>query len=699
MAGSTYRDAWGIPHLRASDPLQLAFAQGRNAAHDRAWQIEVERHRSQGTSASFLGVDAVPWDRFARRARLDDTARRCFDALDEETAAWVSAYVEGVNAGLVRGAANAPEFAATELVPEPWQSWTPLGVWLAHHILFAGFPTKLWREEVARRLGDEALELFATDGPATSGSNGWMVSGDRTASGSALIAGDPHRFIQNPGFYQQIHLSCPSYDVVGFAVPGVPGIAHFGHTGTVAWAITNAMSDYHDLYAERLRASGGGIEALGPSGWRPAAHHRETIRVAGGDPVEIDVIETERGPVIIDGLDAGDARDAQDSEPSEPVGLPGGISLRYPPRVTADLGFDVLPALLRARTVEDVDRALDRWIEPVNVVHAADSAGGLLHRVAGYVPVRHRDNRLRIVPAWGEGHDWQGRHDTPRAEVDGIAVMANERGLAAPLGAEFAPPYRADRIDELLRESREWTPQEMAAIHMDTYLAAAVPLLEQVARLDGLGPQAARLRERLLSWNRRMDADSIAAADYARLRSAVVRRVAAAPELKRLAVPPLPYPAVFEPWLNLTAKIASALENLLRTDLLPGLDGTGIVRAALQEVADAEPVTWGELHRLAPARILSAAEDEEWPGLGGDHDCVLATSSTPGVTDLSSRGPSARYVWDLARRENSLWVVPLGADGIPGGEHHRDQLPLWLRGELVPVITDFARLTQEPDTE
>lgn len=62
MAGTTYRDAWGIPHLRASDPLRLAFAQGRNAARDRAWQLEVERHRSQGTTASFLGAGAVPWN-------------------------------------------------------------------------------------------------------------------------------------------------------------------------------------------------------------------------------------------------------------------------------------------------------------------------------------------------------------------------------------------------------------------------------------------------------------------------------------------------------------------------------------------------------------------------------------------------------------------------------------------------------------
>ncbi|MFV2120440.1 penicillin acylase family protein, partial [Streptomyces sp. Act-28] len=84
-----------------------------------------------------------------------------------------------------------------------------------------------------------------------------------------------------------------------------------------------------------------------------------------------------------------------------------------------------------------------------------------------------------------------------------------------------------------------------------------------------------------------------------------------------------------------------------------------------------------------------------WPGLDGDHDCVLSTSSVPGVTDRSARGPAARYVWDLARREDSLWIVPFGASGVPGDPHERDQLPLWLRGELAPVITDWNRLDKE----
>ncbi|MFF4491320.1 penicillin acylase family protein [Streptomyces sp. NPDC001544] len=695
MDTGTYRDAWGIPHLRAGSAHELARAQGRVTARDRAWQLEVERHRAQGTSASFLGAPALSWDVLARRARLADTAVRCFAALDgrdPETADWLRAYADGVNEGLAR--TDAPEFAPTALTPGRWEPWTPLAVWLSTHILFAGFPAKLWRERAVRHLGADAVGLFATDGPGTSGSNGWMLAGERTTTGHALIAGDPHRFIEDPGVYQQIHLSCPEFDVVGLAVPGVPGIAHFGHTGTVAWAITNAMADYQDLYRERLRRTGAGVEALGPDGvWHRAHRHTESVEVAGEEPVEVEVIETERGPVIAGGPEG---LDGPEPGPDAP-GTPTALALRHPPRVTEDLGFSALLPLLRARRVADVDRALDAWSEPVNVVLAADTEGGLLHRVAGRVPVRAEANRIRPVPAWEPGHEWRGLHETPCAGLtDGVAVMANQRGPAAPLGVEFAPPHRADRITALLREKDRWSPGDMPALHMDTHLASAGPLLDRLAALDGLSPAAAELRDRLLSWDRHMDASSTDAAAYAAVRGAVVRRIAAHPAFAALAEPPA-CPEVLLPWLALLPRVGFALEHLLTAENLYGVDRPAAVRAAVEEVAADGPAgTWGDSHRLAPWRALPKTPDDE-PGLSGDHDCVLCTSAVPGLTDRSARGPAARYVWDLARREGSRWVVPFGASGVPGSPHHRDQLPLWLAGDLVPVVTDFDRLVKETD--
>jgi penicillin amidase len=229
---------------------------------------------------------------------------------------------------------------------------------------------------------------------------------------------------------------------------------------------------------------------------------------------------------------------------------------------------------------------------------------------------------------------------------------------------------------------------------MDTHLASAQPLLDHLEALDGLSPAATATRETILRWDRRMTASSTEAALYAAVRSAVVRRLAAHPAFAALADPPA-YPDVLLPWLGLLPRVAFALEHLLRAEELYGIDRAGIVRDAVEEVA-AEPPrgTWGDTHRLAPWQALPE-DDRDAPALSGDHDCVLCTSAVPGLTDLAARGPAARYVWDLARREDSLWVVPLGASGLPGSPHHRDQLPLWLAGDLVPVVTDWQHLTKE----
>ncbi|NEC29863.1 penicillin acylase family protein, partial [Streptomyces sp. SID8111] len=164
-----------------------------------------------------------------------------------------------------------------------------------------------------------------------------------------------------------------------------------------------------------------------------------------------------------------------------------------------------------------------------------------------------------------------------------------------------------------------------------------------------------------------------------------------------LATPPA-YPEVYLPWLALVPRVGHALEHLLAADDLFGIDRPAAARAALEEVAARPPAgTWGDTHRLAPWRALPPEQPTDEPGLSGDHDCVLCTSPVPGLTDLAARGPAARYVWDLARREDSRWVVPLGASGVPGSPHHRDQQPLWAAGDLVPVVTDWARMHKETD--
>ncbi|MFD0393946.1 penicillin acylase family protein [Streptomyces nogalater] len=137
--------------------------------------------------------------------------------------------------------------------------------------------------------------------------------------------------------------------------------------------------------------------------------------------------------------------------------------------------------------------------------------------------VRHARDAVRR-PAHHRRHRRDGQRPRPRH----------------PLGVEFAPPHRAARIGALLDTRRTWTADDMAAIHTDTHLGSAAPLLERLTALTGLTPAAVALRDRLLDWDRRMDADSTDAAAFAALRHAVVRRLAAHPVFAPSPSPRLP---------------------------------------------------------------------------------------------------------------------------------------------------------------
>ncbi|MBS42699.1 MAG: penicillin amidase [Nocardioides sp.] len=656
-----HRDAYGVPHLRADSLLDLAHAQGRVTAHDRAWQLEWLRRRALGTTAELVGAPGVDWDVFARRACLVDTARRAQDALDTETRAYVEAYVDGVNAGLAERADDPPpELVALGATARPWEPWTPEATFHAQQVLFAGLGGQLWARWATEVLGAEGVALLSHEGPDSSGSNAWAVGGRRTASGMPIVAGDPHRVIESPGIYQQVRLACEDrgverdrFDVVGFTFVGVPGVQHFAHAGEVAWAITNGMGEYQDL-----------VE-VGPDPDDVLERRTEQVAVRDGDPVEVEVVRTARGLVV------------------EP-----GLALRDAPTELGDLGFGALLPLLRARSVDDVDDAMDAWVVPVNNVVAADRAGTVRYRLAGRVPARPGGRA-------GTSGEWLGWIDPPRTEVpaDGVVVTANERRgpESDAVGSVFAPPYRGDRIRDLLAGRDGLTVADQVAVHDDSHLAT-------VRALGALVPGA------FDDFDGDMRADSQQAARFAAWRSALVRRLMAQPPLARLLDPPPEHrhSSVFAASLDPTARVALGLVTLAEARAPYGLDLPMLAAEALVEVEAThdQTTTWGDTHALAPLHAFDlVARDRPHPaplprpGLSGDSDVVRCTGSVPGVSDACSRGSVARYVWDLADRQASGWVVPTGADGDARGPHHHDQLDAWVRGELVPVVTDWDRLT------
>lgn len=639
-----YRDAYGVPHLRAGSVAALARLQGEVTARDRTWQLEWLRRRATGTTAEILGEDGVSWDRFSRRMRTVETAQRALAACSDETRGLVASYVDGLNAGLAAvDPGDVPELAGLGIRAAAWEPWMPLATFLAQHLLFANLGGLLWKELATDVLGADERFLSSED-PTASGSNAWAAGGGRTASGFPLVGGDPHRNIEQPGVYQQVRLACEDpddpFDVVGFSFVGVPGVQHFAHAGEVAWAITNACADYQDVRAEPDPVV---VDA-----------RTETIGVRGAEPVEISVERTAWGLVFED-----------------------GYAVRTSSWELGDLGFDALLPLLRARTVDDVDRALDRWVEPVNNAVIADRAGRVRYRIAGRVPVRD-----------GSG-EWTGWLTEPnRADVpaDGTVVTANERRgpESDRVGSVFSAPWRALRIRALLDGATRLDIEAFRAIHNDT-------LLQTVPVVAALVPGA------FDGWDGRMDAGSPEAARYAAFRSALVRRIAAAPVFEKLSEHS--HEPVFAPWLDPVYRIGTSLPRLANEAVAGnapfGLDLFALAREALDEVdAGPLPATWGDTHVVEPIHALGRDDVPLLP-VSGDADCVRSCISYAAITDVCSRGSVARYVWDLADRGAGGWIVPTGASGLPHDPHHHDQLASWAGGALAPIVTAWDELTEE----
>ena len=97
------------------------------------------------------------------------------------------------------------------------------------------------RKELANFLPEQEME----------GSNNWIISGRKTASGFPMLANDPHRKIAVPSLRYIVHLVAPGWNVVGGGEPEIPGVS-IGHNEFGAWGLTIYETDGEDLYVYNI---------------------------------------------------------------------------------------------------------------------------------------------------------------------------------------------------------------------------------------------------------------------------------------------------------------------------------------------------------------------------------------------------------------------------------------------------------------
>ncbi|MGK2928059.1 MAG: penicillin acylase family protein [Acidimicrobiales bacterium] len=718
------RDVDGIPHVRASTVLDAMAGQGHAAAEDRLWQMCLDRWKALGQLASVVGPAAVPSDELHRRLGLADAARRNLDSLGSETQTILEAYAAGVNRHLADGSPVPHELELLGVGPEPWEPWHCIVVHEVRHFAMGTYEAKLWRSGLVRRLGaaraarlwptidertidpdGEAVRVAAAveDAMATCtvaldavgstdelGSNNLVIAGTRTSSGRPIVAGDPHRAIDLPNVYWQNHITCTDpddpLDAIGLSFPGVPGFPHFGHNADVAWCITHGMADDQDLYVERFRPVDGdgdeAVEVATADGWEPVEEHEEMIEVAGGDPVSVRCLRTSNGPVV-----AGDDH--------------VGIALRWTALDGPDTTADALLPMMRARSVDDLDVAFRAWVVPVNNVLMADTGGTIAYRMRGRLAIRGEENGWTAVPGDEPERRWAGfvdDADLPRWRDPGAGylVTANNRITAGGpyVGHDWAHPSRATTISDRLGAADDWDVTTVTSLLGDTHSPVAGAFARRLLALDDLHPTEERARRVLRDWDQRMDADSAAAALYGHVRAELVRIVSHDIGLVDDQLPGVAGPSLHQRLRFVNARLATWIDDrdLVSDRALQAALRFAVRSLELSQGTDPAGWCWGVSHTALFVHPLAAwrpdlADQLSVPpavGLGGDNECVWATSTAPPST-RASNGPVARYVFDVGDWDRSSWIVPHGVSGDPRSPHHLDQLERWTTVQMLPM--------------
>jgi penicillin G amidase len=741
------RDERGIPYVEAANTSDLSFAQGYVTASDRLWQMDVMRRLMRGELAEILGANALEQDKLHRTYGYAQVAEEEAAAAPKGAREQLDAYARGVNAYMESLDAKQlpPEFQILQYRPRPW---TPADSLLVVKLFFEAlsntWETDIMRDALSGLPAERRAQLLAETSPldvlvvgsdakkkaglaprrglntrtdaATlsvlnelrerrrrdvealglmglnmEASNNWVVSGKRTATGKPLLANDPHLPPSAPSIWHMIHLSAPNIRVAGVTAPGLPGIT-IGHNEQIAWGFTNVGPDVADLYLEKFDAQNP-LRYMTPDGWRDAVVRREEIKVRKGllgtetETQTFNVTVTRHGPVVFE-------REGK------------RYALRWTAldaKLTDIQGFY---ALNTARNWAEFQSALSHYTGPMQNMVYADTEGHIGYTAAGRVPLRRSGDGSVPYDGSTDAGEWTGYipfDKLPRLfdPPSGIIVTANQRivGQDYPyfLTHEWAAPYRARRILELLESKPRLTVEDFRAIQGDTVSIAATTFAREAVK--ALQPSAKgdeKLHATLQSlqgWDGRINPESTLAPVVAEMRLAFRKRILEAALGAGLANQ--------YSWGNTGTFLDKVIQEQPR-DWLPRefksyaelfMASYADARAALTKRlgADEAQWTWGRYATVTFPHVLGRAP------LVGQQFVIPPFPQQGSGANLTTvnvgRNVSMRFIADAGDWDRTQHGITLGESGLPSSPHWRDQLDDWRN--VTPRVFPFTRTAVE----
>lgn len=512
--------------------------------------------------------------------------------------------------------------------------------------------------------------------PPFVGSNSWAVAPEKSATGGALFANDPHMQFGIPALWHQVHLVLEGdFNAIGISVPGVPGVV-FGRNEHIAWAITALMADSQDLFIHRVNPDNP-QEFFYRGEWEPARVREEVIHVKGrSEPVVYEVLETPRhGPVL---------------NPILEDELHDVLSIQWT-ALGATREINALLPLMRASNFEEFEAALDMWDMPALSLLYADVEGNIGYKATGLLPVRPAGGGRYPLPAWTGEHDWVGtipKDEMPRAynPDSGFIVTANNLPVDADypyyIGDEFGP-WRALRITEVLAAGDDFTVDDMRELQLDivnTHARYMLPVLTKAVD--------SRLRNVL-----QPNSTETAALTLLERWDYVERVERPEPFIWHLWLEEL-YNIAIKERLGFTVPDSLLLDHVLLHMVPAELEevATRAFRAAVRRAETLQGNNpnewqWGRWHRMTVYHPVGESVPAlgwlfnvgDWPIPGSGVTPYAAGFDNDG--GLVNHGASWRIVVDLASGVGYDVLLP-GNSGHVLSPAYKDQAETWFTGEL-----------------
>jgi len=738
------RDTWGIPHVFADTDEGAMFGLGFACAEDRMLQMEYSRRVVQGRIAEMLGLVGTPgkttldsdtqYRHMGTYAFLETVAEH----LDGDTRRLLQAYADGVNHYLRVTDELHPLFDEFGITPEPWRPVDCLAVWNRIAVFFSPSWTSeakllhdyegLLREGLSEaeavadltseRVLDEAaavvqlsdadpeflaaLDIYveslgigavaptwASAEPVPTFSHAWVVGGDRTTTGAAVLHSDPQTTVRNPSVWYEAHVVGETFDARGIGVAGCPGFL-IGWNRTVVWGATALGADLADVF--RLNTAARSRDSYIYDGaTHPIEIRQETIPVRGGRPATVTLKRTALGPVVTELVTHALLGEEY---------VLRTIDQYYEDRHTVQ----GLLGMMRAEDGEALAASLADWFSPGVHTLFGDADGTIGYWTNAGVPVRSSESPFGGAAA----------QDGSSSAADWIDIIPHEllphvvnpdagaifSGNHLPVGGWYPLPLgvgtggsgdsqRSWRLRELLAGTEIYEPEDVLAMHFDDVNAAIRSILRagyHVAETgQSLSDGAIACLEILSDWYA-----AGAHCDSEEPYFAAAFHISRGFRLKHAG-------ELHDRYGGGDGGLCAFLKDLnARLDANDGalLDDAELayIDAALAagwnkavSKYGADPDRWQQSFRNSTAKLglPYGVNLEGFPTLDRSLDLVSAPLSDPeGSTIWAQRGNSYSQWVDLSDVDGSLALLPLGISERPDSSSYLTEKAAWESGEL-----------------